>query len=223
MVADYRYLHVLSVRSDQAKLLRCLSSMDTRAIAQRFTQCPISEHGGTYHPFRGTRSGVENCHGAVPEMSPYGLKVGKDLEVAKGPVVFEGKRLVVVADVTDHLDILRDVEKQGLKRQGFQLPSQEAETSETIELEFEAPHGCLPPRAEPFFKSELCETAGFHYKQSGRASRSHSMTDSDCAHLHLATGGWRGHSLPVKRGALPRYVPDVHGTARKVVPASRWK
>ena len=123
---------------------------------------------------RGGQIWVEDCHGSVPEMTPDGLKVGKDLEVAKGPVVFdaykafhftlawEGERLVVVAYVTDHLDTLKDVEKQVLERQGFQLPSQEAETSEAIELELEfgVPHGRSQPGAEPVFKPELCGNRG---------------------------------------------------------------
>ena len=173
--------------------------------------------------FKGGQIWVEDCHGSVPEMTPDGLKVGKDLEVAKGPVIFdaykafhftrawEGERLVVVAYVTDHLDTLKDGEKQVLERQGFQLPAQEAETSEAIELEFGAPHGSAPPGAEPAFKPELCGNRGLPL-QAEWEGKQEPLNDGFglCSPTRWRPAD-RGATLSPSSMALCRDMPDVHG------------
>ena len=85
---------------------------------------------------------VQDPSGSIPEYTPEGLRMGRDLEVSEGPVTLDaydafhftrawkGDRIVMVAYVTDHLDIAAESERALLRELGFILPNTEKGDSE---------------------------------------------------------------------------------------------
>ena len=84
--------------------------------------------------FQGGQIWVQDPTGSVPEYTPEGLRMGRDLEVSEGPVTLDAydafhftrawkeDRIVMVAYVTDHLDRATESERSLLRELGFILP-----------------------------------------------------------------------------------------------------
>ena len=114
---------------------------------------------------------VQDPSGSVPEYTPEGLKMGRDLEVSEGPVTLDaydayhftrawkGERIVMVAYVTDRLDRTAESERALLRERGFVLPDMKEGNSETSEAAgLRAP--VAPDAACGTFRPEACGNRG---------------------------------------------------------------
>ena len=90
--------------------------------------------------FSGGAIWVEDPEGCIPGTTPAGIRMGRDLEVDKGTVVFnafdsfhftrawKGNRLVLVAYTTDRTSDLSTSDASTLRELGFRLPPAGSET-----------------------------------------------------------------------------------------------
>ena len=121
--------------------------------------------------FQGGQICVQDPTGSVPEYTPEGLRMGRDLEVSEGPVTLDaydafhftrawkGDRIVMVAYVTDHLDRATESERSLLRELGFILPDAKGGGSETSEAAGLGAH-TTSDSASVAFKPEVCGNRG---------------------------------------------------------------
>ena len=116
--------------------------------------------------FTGGSIWIEDPKGCVPENTPAGRRLGVDLSVDKGPVIFnaydsfhftrawKGNRLVLVAYTTDRLSMLDQQDSHRLRELGFRPPVEGSETSEA--------HQAARTSQQPVhpFRPELCGNRG---------------------------------------------------------------
>ena len=116
--------------------------------------------------FTGGSIWIEDPKGCVPENTPAGQRLGVDLNVDKGPVIFnafdsfhftrawKGNRLVLVAYTTDRLSALDQQDSHRLRELGFRPPVEGSETSEA--------HQAARTSQQPVhpFRPELCGNRG---------------------------------------------------------------
>ena len=113
---------------------------------------------------------MEDGLGTIPEYTPEGLRLGRDLDVSSGPVTLEaynsfhftrpwtGERIVLVAYVTDRLERLSAEDSTDLLRRKFNLPTASNQASETSEV---AASGEEQPSSEAsVFQPQLCGNRG---------------------------------------------------------------
>ena len=120
--------------------------------------------------FEGGAIWVEDGLGTIPEYTPEGLRLGRDLDVSSGPVTLEaynsfhftrpwtGERIVLVAYVTDRLERLSKEDLADLLRSQFNLPTVANHASETSEV---AASGRKQSSSEAsVFQPQLCGNRG---------------------------------------------------------------